>query len=113
MKAGQPLSVEAEVRNTSPTAGDEVAELYLKYPRSPSSPIRALKGFERIHLAAGESRRVSFTLSPRDLSLVTEKGEHRVEAGHYRAYVGGSQPGEGAHGVEAPFEITGEKQLPR
>jgi len=45
--------------------------------------------------------------------LVTEAGEHVVEAGSYTAFVGGSQPGNGAHGVEAQFKILGEKQLPR
>ncbi|MHB8653806.1 MAG: glycoside hydrolase family 3 protein [Terriglobia bacterium] len=113
VKAGDDLTVAADVRNTSKVAGDEVAELYLEYAQSSSSPIRALKGFERIHLKPGESRRVTFKLDPRDLSLVTETGEHLVQPGSYKCFVGGSQPGEGAQGVEAQFKITGEKQLPR
>ena len=113
VKAGDDLTVAADVRNTSKVAGDEVAELYLEYAQSPSAPIRALKGFERIHLKPGESRRVTFKLDSRDLSLVTSAGEHVVEVGSYTAFVGGSQPGEGANGVEAQFKITGEKQLPR
>ena len=113
VKAGENLTVAADVRNTSKVAGDEVAELYLEYPQSPSAPIRALKGFARIHLKAGETRRVTFKLDPRDLSMVTETGEHIVEAGSYTTFVGGSQPGQGADGVEAKFRISGEKQLPR
>ncbi len=113
VKAGESLTVEVDVRNTSGIAGDEVAELYLEYPKSPSSPIRALKSFERVRLATGETRRVTFTLDPRDLSLVTEKGEHVVQPGSYTVFVGGSQPNEGAHGVRAQFRISGEKRLPR
>jgi beta-glucosidase len=114
--AGDPLQVEAEVRNTAKVAGDEVAELYLEYQQSASEawkPLRALKGFERIHLAPGGTKRVSFKLDPRDLSLVTEKGDHEIQPGSYRVFVGGSQPGEGARGVEASFSIIGERRLPR
>ena len=113
LPAGQPLTVQANVRNTSTTGGDEVVELYLEDPPSPAAPLRALRGFARIHLAPGESRPMSFNLSPRDLSQVTEKGEHRILPGAYTVYVGGGQPGEAPGGVQAKFQITGEASLPR
>jgi len=113
IEAGQPLTVEANVRNSSNIAGDEVAELYLEYPKSAGAPTCALKGYQRIHLAPGETRRVSFTLGPRDLSLVNEKGERAVQPGSYTVFVGGSQPNAGAGGLEARFQISGEQQLPR
>ncbi|HEV2417802.1 MAG TPA: glycoside hydrolase family 3 C-terminal domain-containing protein, partial [Terriglobia bacterium] len=113
LRAGQPLTVKLDVRNTSQVAGDEVAELYLTDPPSETAPIRALKGFERIHLAPGESKTVVFTVSPRDLSQVTEKGERRILPGAYSVYTGGSQPGTGSEGVGASFTITGEQALPR
>lgn len=56
---------------------------------------------------------MSFNLSPRDLSQVTEKGEHRILPGAYTVYVGGGQPGEAPGGVQAKFQITGEASLPR
>jgi beta-glucosidase len=113
LQAGQPLTAEADVRNTAGTSGDEVAELYFEYPQSPGAPLRALKAFERVHLAPGETRHVTFRLNPRDLSQVTEKGEHKILAGSYTVFVGGSQPTEGAHGVEAKLQIVGEQELPR
>ncbi len=113
LQADQPLTVEADVRNTAGISADEVAELYLEYPQSPGAPRRALKGFERVHLAPGETRHVAFKLNPRDLSQVTEKGEHRIMPGNYTVFVGGSQPTEGAHGLEAKLQITGEVKLPR
>jgi beta-glucosidase len=113
VKAGQSLEVEADVKNTSQIPGDEVAELYIEYAPGPDVPIRALKGFDRIHIDAGQTRRVRFTLSPRDLSLVTENGERKILPGRYTLFVGGSQPIEGAQGVSANFRITGEQSLPR
>jgi beta-glucosidase len=113
LQAGQPLTVEADVRNTAGIRGDEVAQLYLAYPPSRGAPLRALEGFERVHLAPGETRHVAFRLEPRDLSQVTEKGEHRIMPGSYTVFVGGSQPTEGAHGLKAEFHITGEVTLPR
>jgi beta-glucosidase len=112
LQAGQPLTVEADVRNTSQRAGDEVVQLYLEYPPSAEGPLRALKGFDRIHLAAGETKHVKFTLTPRDLSRVTEEGEHLIQPASYSVFVGGSQPKEGA-GIRASFQITGEHKLPR
>ncbi|MGH9378209.1 MAG: glycoside hydrolase family 3 C-terminal domain-containing protein [Terriglobia bacterium] len=113
LHAGQPLTVTADVRNTSKVAGDEIAELYMSYPPSQTAPIRALKGFARIHLSPGETRPVSFTLDPRDLSQVTEKGERVILPGSYSVYAGGSQPSAGAEGVNAAFTITGEQEVPR
>ncbi len=111
--AGQALTVAADIKNTSSIAGDEVAELYIEYAGKPNAPLRALKGFKRIHLAAGATRRVSFTLDPRQLSMVTESGERMVLPGSYTVFVGGSQPVHGAKGVSARFQISGRKKLPQ
>jgi beta-glucosidase len=114
IKAGDPLKLEVDVRNTGKTAGDEVAEVYLsKNADVPAHLIRTLRGFERFHLAAGQSKHVTFTLSARDLSLVTEQGDHAVLPGGYKIFVGSNQPGDGVRGAEADLEIIGEAKLPR
>ncbi|MGO8787186.1 MAG: glycoside hydrolase family 3 C-terminal domain-containing protein [Terriglobia bacterium] len=113
IKAGENLTVDVDVRNTSKTAGDEVAELYLEFPSLPGAPRRALRGFERCHLAPGATRHVTFTLKPRDLSMVNEQGEHLVAAGEYNIFVGGAQPGDTAGGAGAKLAIGGEVKLPR
>ncbi|MEI4861455.1 beta-glucosidase, partial [Klebsiella pneumoniae] len=51
LKAGETLSVEAEVKNTGSLAGDEVPELYLIPRQTTIAPKQNLAGFERIHLA--------------------------------------------------------------
>jgi beta-glucosidase len=112
LRAGNPLTVEADVKNTSPREGDEVIELYLSFPQSPIVPIRALRGFTRIHLPAGETKHVELTLNARDLSEVNEAGDHVIAEGNYRLYVGGGQPGPSAPGLEAEFHMKGHKKLP-
>jgi beta-glucosidase len=112
LKAGDSLSLDADVKNASPREGDEVAELYLSFPKSRAAPIRALRGFTRMHLGAGETRHVHFTLDARDLSEVNEKGDRIVAEGAYRISVGGGQPGTAAPQAEAEFRIKGRQRLP-
>ncbi len=60
-------TIQATVKNTSARDGDEVVQLYVGGGAGEESPIRNLRGFRRIHLRAGESRQVSFTLGADDL----------------------------------------------
>ncbi len=112
LAAGAPLSASVKVTNTGKVAGDEVVQLYLKFPPVPGAPIRALRGFKRIHLAVGQTREVRFDLKPRDLSMVTETGNRIVAQGTYTVSVGGGQPGTGAPSVSGTFEMNGQLQLP-
>ncbi len=59
--------VRATVRNASSRDGDEVVQLYVAGGADPEAPIRSLRGFQRVHLRAGESREVTFTLEAADL----------------------------------------------
>jgi beta-glucosidase len=110
--AGDPLDVSVTMTNTGKVAGDEVAELYLKFPDVPGAPIRALRGFERIHLEPGASQVVKFHLKRRDLSMVTDAGDIIVAQGKYTVSVGGGQPGTGAPAVSGDFEVNGQIMLP-
>ena len=111
LTAGQPLGVGVEVHNDGQRAGDEVVQVYLVPPQTPLAPRHALVGLQRVHLAAGEYRRVQFTLSPRDLGSVDASGARAVEAGAYRVFIGGGQPGF-AQGVSADLTIHGQQPLP-
>jgi beta-glucosidase len=112
LKAGEPLSVEADVKNVSQRDGDEVVELYLSFPKSPEAPIHALRGFTRLSLVAGESKHIHFTLDSRDLSEVNKKGDRIVAKGSHRISVGGGQPETTGPQTEAAFRITGNLKLP-
>jgi beta-glucosidase len=112
LKAGDPLTVETDVKNTSQREGQEVVELYLSFPKSSVAPVRALRAFTRMQLAAGETKHVQFTLGARDLSQVTDKGDHVIAEGSYQIYLGGGQPGTSRPGTEAAFRIQGQRKLP-
>jgi beta-glucosidase len=112
LKAGDSLNVEADVRNVSQREGDEVVELYVSFPKSPGAPIRALRGFTRMPLGAGETKHVHFTLDARDLSEVNEKGDRIVAEGAYHISMGGSQPATGAPLAEAELRVKGIQKLP-
>jgi beta-glucosidase len=111
--AGQNVTVSVEVRNDGQRAGDEVVQAYLDYPPGDAlAPKRSLVGFQRVHLAPGESRRVSFQLDPRRLSSVDATGQRAVLPGEYGVFLGGGQPGD-ATGERAGFTIRGRQALPR
>lgn len=111
LKAGDSLDVTVNVRNSGARDGDEVVQLYLAYPDAPDAPQRALAGFTRIALAAGEQRSVRFHLDARALSLVAADGSRAVRAGRYALFVGGHQPEPGQQPVS--FSIIGHADLPR
>jgi beta-glucosidase len=110
--AGDVLDASVTVVNTGKVAGDEVVQLYLKFPEVPGAPIRALRGFERVHLEAGASQKVEFHLKPRDLSMVTEAGDIVVPEGKYTVSVGGGQPDTGAPTVTGTLQVEGSMILP-
>ena len=84
-------TVRCTVRNTGTIAGDEVAELYLhREVSSVSQPLIALKSFQRVHLAPGESKELSFVLSREQLSLFDAKLRSVVETGTFRVLIGPS-----------------------
>lgn len=86
------VTVQARVRNSSTIAGTDVAQLYLASHALAGAPRLALRGFQRVSLAPGEERTLSFTLTPEQLSFVDEQGLRAVRAGHYTIFVGGGQP---------------------
>ena len=112
VKSGDPLTAEVAITNTGKLAGDEVAELYLNFPPVEGAPLLALRGFERIHLAPGETRKVVFHLNPRDLSMVTAVGDPTIPEGQYTLFVGGAQPGDTQTGASAEFKMLGSVKIP-
>ena len=112
IKAGNALTAEVAITNTGKLEGDEVAQLYLSFPDVPGAPLRALRGFKRVHLKSGESRKLRFELNERDLSMVSEAGDPIVAAGKYSVSIGGGQPDTGAPAVAGTFEVKGTKKLP-
>jgi beta-glucosidase len=110
--AGDPVSADVTVRNSGSREGDEVVQLYLKFPSVAGAPNRALRGFQRVHLAARASQKVHFNLKDRDLSMITAAGEPVIAEGDYSVFVGGGQPDTSAQTLTKTFHINGTKNLP-
>ena len=110
--AGEPLQASVTVSNTGKVAGDEVVQVYLKFPAVPGAPLKALRGFQRVHLEAGASQEVTFELKPRDMSMVTELGDPIVPEGEFTLSIGGGQPGTAAPSVAHAFHVKGSLGLP-
>jgi beta-glucosidase len=113
VKAGDPITVEVDVTNTSGRAGDEVVQLYLTQPKAALTPLRTLGGFTRVHVEPGKTAHVAIQLDPRTLGQVDEKGERVVLPGAYSVAIGGAQPAEFPGAVTASFTVSGSQTLPR
>ncbi|MDB5109802.1 MAG: glycoside hydrolase family 3 protein [Mucilaginibacter sp.] len=93
IQSGKKNMVSVKVTNTGKIDGEEVTELYISHSNTGmKAPIRALKGFERNFLKAGQSKIIKFELSPEDLALVDNDGNSKAVKGKLMISVGGSQP---------------------
>ncbi len=91
---GKNTFVTVSVTNTGKMNGEEVVQLYVSNQnKTIHAPLKALKGFKRIALKAGETKTVSFNLTADDLSLVNEEGKLYQPKGKLMISVGGGQPG--------------------
>jgi beta-glucosidase len=113
VKAGDPASVEVDVKNAGAVAGDEVVEVYLSQPKGFETPIRELAAFKRIHLDPNESTHVSLTINPRSLGQVDAKGNRVIVPGEYTVSVGSTQPGETEVVQTGKFVLKGQAALPK
>ncbi|MDE5945307.1 MAG: glycoside hydrolase family 3 C-terminal domain-containing protein, partial [Rikenella sp.] len=85
------LVVSCTITNTGDRAGDEVVQLYLHDKvASVMAYEKVLRGFERVRLAPGESKRVEFELYPRDLEILDINYKWTVEPGDFTVMVGAS-----------------------
>ncbi|HEY8413562.1 MAG TPA: glycoside hydrolase family 3 C-terminal domain-containing protein [Pyrinomonadaceae bacterium] len=101
VNAGEPLQVSVDVTNVGEREGDEVVQLYLTdVAASVPVPIRTLIGFERISLQRGEKRTVTFTITPRQMSLINDGGKRVIEPGAFLVSAGPGKP-------SSQFHVTG------
>jgi beta-glucosidase len=98
---GNAVQVSLEVKNTGSRAGAEVVQLYVRDEvASVTRPVKELKGFQKVYLEAGESRRLQFRLGSRELGCYDAKMNFAVEPGTFEVTVGQSSQG----GLSQRFE---------
>ena len=85
------VRVRFTLKNTGLREGDEVVQLYIRdLLASVVRPVRELKGFQRVHLQAGEARELSFTVTPEMLTMLDQNLKPVVEPGEFRIMIGSS-----------------------
>lgn len=91
IKTTDTATVSITVKNSGKKDGDEVVQLYIKdLLSSVTRPVMELKGFERIHLKAGESKRIQFSITPELLTMLNANLQPVIEAGQFRIMIGAS-----------------------
>ena len=86
---GGSLTLTVDVTNTGDRDADEVVQLYVRdLVGSLSRPVKELKGFKRINLKKGETKTVSFTVTPDDLMFYNQQLEYKCEPGDFNIMVG-------------------------
>ncbi len=91
IKSNESVMVHATITNTGDREGDEVVQLYIRdLIASVARPVLELKGFQRIHLKAGESKDLAFKITPNMLQMLNEQMKSVVEPGEFRIMIGSS-----------------------
>jgi beta-glucosidase len=89
VKLNGTVSVKVTVENCGQRAGDEVVQLYINDEvASLTRPVKELKGFQRVHLVAGQKETVEFNLPVSNLGFHAKDLQYRVEPGYFRVMVG-------------------------
>ena len=85
------FEITLDVKNTGKVKGEEVAQLYINdVISSVTTPIKELKGFEKISLNPGETKTIQFKLLPEDLALYDKNMNKVVEPGTFDIMIGSS-----------------------
>jgi beta-glucosidase len=91
LKGNQTLTASVEVTNTGNITGKEVVQLYIRdIVGSTTRPVKELKGFEKIELKAGETKTVSFRITPEQLKFYNYDLKYDWEAGDFEIMIGGN-----------------------
>ncbi len=89
-KNGQ-LDVKVTVKNVGDRPGTEIIQLYTRdLVGSVTRPVKELKGFRKVNLAAGQAEEITFTIKAPDLAFYTGSGKWEAEAGKFKIFVGGN-----------------------
>jgi len=91
LKGKQTLTASVTITNTGKYDGKEIVQLYIRdVVGSVTRPVKELKGFQKIELKAGESKTVSFSITPEDLKFYNYDLKYDWEAGDFEIMIGGN-----------------------
>ncbi len=91
IRPDQGLEISLEVENSGGRPGKETVQLYIEdVIASVATPVKSLRGFQKVDLQPGEKKPVTFRLTPADLALLNPRLERVVEPGLFRVLIGAS-----------------------
>ncbi|MFZ5519216.1 MAG: beta-glucosidase BglX [Candidatus Zhuqueibacterota bacterium] len=101
-KLGEKIIVSARIKNSGDVEADEVAQLYVRdLVGDRTRPVKELKGFQRVHLKAGEEKTVTFELTTDQLAFCNQKMELATEPGDFHIWIASDSD----TGLMGKFEI--------
>ena len=90
-KGNQTITASVTLTNTGAVTGKEVVQLYIRdVVGSVTRPVKELKGFQKVELKAGESKTVSFNITPNDLKFYNYDLKYDWEPGEFHIMIGGN-----------------------
>lgn len=97
------INASVDVSNTGKYEGEEVVQLYIRDEyASVTRPVKELKGFQKINLKPGDTKKINFKITPDMLSFLNAEMKPVVEAGTFTVMIGGNS----VDLIEASFEVT-------
>jgi beta-glucosidase len=91
IRKGESVKVTCNITNNGNREGEEVVQLYIRdMLASVARPVLELKGFQRIPIKAGETKKVSFSITPAMLEMLNEQLQRVIEPGDFRIMIGSS-----------------------
>ncbi len=91
---GDSISLSVEVKNAGKMDGDEVVQVYLKYPSTVAeAPLKTLCGIKRVRIKRGKTAVVDFTITREQMLVYNNDGRQFIEPGVHEVCIGGIQPG--------------------
>ena len=108
IRRNESVIAKVTVKNSGSVTSSEVVQLYITNPVSPvtRTPLFSLRAIEKITLEPGESRIVSFTISPDMLVLINNNGDETIETGDYIIHLGGALPIERSSELGMPHAVN-------
>ncbi|MDD6209149.1 MAG: glycoside hydrolase family 3 C-terminal domain-containing protein [Bacteroidales bacterium] len=103
IRKGESVDASVRVSNNGNRAGEEVVQLYVKdMEANVDVPLSSLKDFKRVKLQPGETKEVTFTVTPEMMKIVNNEGKEVLEKGKFALFIGGVSPGERSTELGAP-----------
>lgn len=103
------LQATFDLKNVGEVFGDEVVQVYLSALEATEAvPKHSLIDFVRISLKQGETKSISFTITPENMSYYGSCGSNHIYPGRYRVEIGGCSPGKRGQQLGAPIPVHAE-----